>query len=139
MKISDFIKNELESDNRYVCYNPTKAVSIFQHLMSDDDLEECSINVSVNTSLEEVIDKVTEYLCWLANCEKELRVFYENELGEPVDDGWFSSLEVYHAEITFNSTDDYGATISCGDDIIPDHILEFDFEKEAIVDVRLNG
>ncbi len=45
----------------------------------------------------------------------------------------------YHASITFNRADDYGATISCGDPIISDHILEIDFEREEVADMRLNG
>ena len=61
------------------------------------------------------------------------------QLKEDVDDSWFNELEVYSADITFNSLEDYGATISCGDNILVDHILEFDFEKDQIVDIRMNG
>lgn len=35
--------------------------------------------------------------------------------------------------------DDYGATIAFGESVFPNHIIELDFEKEEIIDNRLNG
>lgn len=131
--------NEYESDNRYICFNPKTNLQIFKHIIRNEDLEDCFINVSVKIKLEEIIEKVSWYLEWINNCEKELKAFYENKLNEKVGQEWFSKIEVYSANITFNSVEDYGATISCGDTIFLDHILEFDFEKENVVDVRLNG
>lgn len=45
----------------------------------------------------------------------------------------------YHVSVTFESSDDLGATISCWDQIISDYTLEIDFEREEVADMRLNG
>lgn len=137
--ISNFTKDEIESDDRYNTYKLTVPIKIFEDVLIDEDLDEFYLNINRKVSLADIIDKINEYLNWFQNCEQELKQYYEMQLKEDVDDSWFNELEVYSADITFNSLEDYGATISCGDNILVDHILEFDFEKDQIVDIRMNG
>ncbi len=137
--VNDFIKNAEESDDRYICFNLGKSIRIFNDVIEDEDLSDVVINISSKIKLESIIDEIIGYIAWLSQCETELRTYYENELQEKVYDTWFDDIEVYHASITFNRADDYGATISCGDPIISDHTLEIDFEREEVADMRLNG
>lgn len=46
---------------------------------------------------------------------------------------------MYLFNVTFNNEEDYEATISFGECIYEDHIVEIDFEKEEIVDNRFKG
>jgi hypothetical protein len=133
----DFIKNNEESDERYSCYNIKGCIRIFNQKI--DDAEEIRINISNNTCLESVLDAVNKYIEWICKCEDILKTYYENELGHKVYNDWFEEIEVYSAELTFNSSEDYGATIYCGDQIIRDHILEIDFDKMSVEVIRLNG
>ena len=41
--------------------------------------------------------------------------------------------------MNINNLDDYGATITFAESVFSDHIIELDFEKEEIIDNRLNG
>ncbi|CUH96771.1 hypothetical protein P22_2882 [Propionispora sp. 2/2-37] len=137
--VNDFIKNVEESDDRYICYNLGKDIRIFNYVIEDEELSNIEIYISSNVHLGSIINEIIRYIAWFNQCETELRTYYENELHEKVYDTWFDDIEVYNARFTFNSADDYGATISCGDQIIPDHTLEIDFEKEEVADIRLNG
>ena len=137
--VSDFIKDELNSDERYNSYRLTVPIKIFQYTLMDDDLEEFELYVSKKILLQDIIYKINEYINWLQNFEQELKKYYEKQLHETVNKNWFNELEIYNVSITFDDLDDYGATISCGDNILSDHILEFDFEKNEIIDVRMNG
>ena len=137
--VSNFIKDELNSDDRYNSYRLTVPIKIFQYTLMDDDLEEFELNVNKKILLEDIIYKINEYINWLQNCDQELTKYYEKQLDETINENWVNELEIYNVSITFDALDDYGATISCGDNILSDHILEFDFEKNEIIDVRMNG
>lgn len=139
VKEIDFIKNDDESDSSYTCYNLTTSIRIFNHLIADENLEEVNIYVSGNAELAAIIRYIIQYIEWFSSCEKVLKSYYENKLNENVYDTWFEDIEVYRVDITFNDEDDYGATIYCGDRIFLDHALEIEFDKESIIDIRLNG
>lgn len=135
--LSNFIKNDEESDDRYACYNISVCVDIFSKTIEESD--ELRINISKDTSLVKVLDGINQYLEWLCQCEDVLKKYYESELGEKVYDDWFKEIEVYNVDITFNSNSNYGATISCGDQVLRDHSLEIDFDKMQVEAIRLNG
>lgn len=137
LEIKDFIRNDEETDDRYICFNVNKCVKIFNQ--SIEDVEELRINITKEISLENIISLINFYLEWLNQCGSVLKAYYEGELGERVYEEWFNDIEVYSADITFNSFQDYGATICCGDQVIKDHILEVDFDERNIEDIRLNG
>ncbi|WP_010243300.1 hypothetical protein [Acetivibrio cellulolyticus] len=139
LRLDDFIKNSEESDDRYTCYNLNKCIQIFNYSIEAEDLQEVKIYISTNIQIESIFNEMVSYLTWFSKCETELRTYYEIELHEKVNDTWFDEIEVYRVDFTFNSKDDYGATISCGDTILVGHILEIDFEREQVTDIRLNG
>ena len=137
LEYNDLIVNEDESTENCICYNLSKNINIFEVFMND--LEDIRINISKNSNLSDLIDSINEYIHYLNNCENELKIFYENELGESVYKNWYNDLEVYAVDITFNSKEDYGASIACGDQIYSDHILNFQFDNKKIDYISLNG
>ncbi|WJM10602.1 hypothetical protein [Paenibacillus sp. PK1-4R] len=137
--LSEFIELEEESDESYRCYTLQNTVQIFKHLIQDEDLNDVRIYVSTNTPLDSMVHKIEDYIKWFSICETVFREYYENELQEKVHQNWFNEIEVYRADITFNSITDYGATISCGDHILLDHIMMIDFDREQIQAIHLNG
>lgn len=139
MTIEQLIKDWDLSDDRYDCYHPIKSVEIFNYLLDEDTIKDCEINISKKCNLIEILPLVNKYLEWFKECEHELTSYFQEKLGEALPDDWFKNIEVYHFSITFDTSNDFGATISCGDNILSDHILEFDFEMFQVVDDRLNG
>lgn len=137
--LSEFIELEEESDESYRCYILSNTVQIFKHCIQDEDLNDVRIYVSTNTSLNSIVIKIEDYIKWFSTCETVFREYYENELHEKVHKNWFNEIEVYRVDITFNSIADYGATISCGDNILHDHIIMIDFDQEHIQAIKLNG
>ncbi len=137
--LSEFIELEEESDESYRCYTLSHTVQIFKHCIQDEDLNDFRIYVSTNTPLDSIVIKIKDYIKWFSTCETVFREYYENELHEKVHKNWFNEIEVYRVDITFNSIADYGATISCGDNILHDHIMMIDFDQEHIQAIKLNG
>ena len=99
--VSDFIKDELNSDDRYNSYRLTVPIKIFQYTLMDDDLEEFELYVSKKILLQDIIYKINEYINWLQNCEQELKKYYEKQLHETVNKNWFNELEIYNVSIIF--------------------------------------
>ena len=79
------------------------------------------------------------YLKWLGSCIDVVKRYIEELSGELLTEEWKDSIEINSVDVTFNNEEDYGATISFGECIYEDHIVEIDFEKEKIVDYRLEG
>jgi hypothetical protein len=139
MFVEHLIECVEESDNRYSCYTNNIPIQIFKHIMEAEELEEVRIYVSHNYNLETLKNTIERYIQWFTECETVLRNYYENERGEKVYRNWFTEIEVYRVDITFNSEDDYGATIACGDNLLQDHTLIIYFDKEQIEAIHLNG
>ncbi|WP_019419110.1 hypothetical protein [Paenibacillus sp. OSY-SE] len=114
-------------------------IQIFKQFIKDEDLDDVRIYISTNTELDMIASKVESYINWFTECETVFRNYYENELREQVHKDWFKEIEVYSVDITFNSKEDYGATIACGDSVLQDHILNIDFDREQIEAINLNG
>lgn len=135
MQFEDYLL--IDEDDEYVCYKFKVEKIIFGKEVDGDDYE---INVAVefrdqmNTNM--VLDS---YLRWLEGCVDIVAAYMEEVSGESLPDNWKESIDVYSVSITYNSEDDYGATIAFGESVFPDHIIELDYEKEEIIDNRLNG
>ncbi len=142
-------------DDRFVSYRPTRSIEILRHIVEPLN---CIINVSNELKWIEVFPILTSYLEWLAGCKNELIFpiltsylewlagcknelidYFHLRLGEDLPDAWFRNIEVYSVDITFLTLDDYGATVSFGESLFPDHVIELDFEKYEIDTDRLNG
>ena len=123
-------------DDRFISYHPTKSIEIFSHIVEPLN---CIINVSNDLMWVEVFPILTSYLEWLAGCKNELINYFGRRLGEDLPEAWFRNIEVYDVDITFLTLNDYGATVSLGESLFPDHVIELDFEKYEIDNDRLNG
>ena len=71
--------------------------------------------------------------------EAEATEYFCSKLGERLPDDWFENIEVYCAEITFTTLEDFGAVISFGESMLPDHVIEFTIDKYTIKDDLLMG
>ncbi|MHA7966774.1 hypothetical protein ACX93W_21925 [Paenibacillus sp. CAU 1782] len=137
--IDVFVENVKDSDERYKCYTLKNAVQIFNQIICDENLDDVRIYISTEVDLYSISPNVESYINWFTQCETIVRHFYENELQHKTPQNWFNEIEVYNVDITFNSCEDYGATITCGDNILQDHILSIDFDREQISVINING
>lgn len=99
----------------------------------------CEILVSLNINLSDILPILSEYLEWLSSCKNEVTEYFSSKVEESLPDDWFETIEIYNATITFISSDDFGATVSFGESIFPDHIIEFNIDKYEIVADGLVG
>lgn len=120
----------------FISYHPITPIQILGYKL---DNHECEINISKTSSKEVIAPILIDYLKWLAWCENEVRCYFTSKLNESLPADWFQNIEVYNASITFVTPEDFGANISFGESIFPDHIVELYFEKYEIVDDGLNG
>lgn len=138
---ADFLQRlyeeEWDGNEQFIRCHPAVPIKIFGFLLDASDYE---IWVSPQIKKEEILPVLAEYLDWLAACEKEVTEYFCRKSGENLPEGWFGELEVYDAEIWFQTLEDFGATVRFGEQsVFPDHIVEFDMEKFEIVDDRLVG
>lgn len=60
-------------------------------------------------------------------------------LTSPLPADWYDKIEVMDVSITFDSSEDYGATIAFGESVCADHTIEIDIDGREITDSRLIG
>lgn len=129
-----------QNDERYIRCEPIDEFRIFNITVDKEEADMFEILIAKGQDLQKLWPVVNMYMEWLNNCEKELTVYFQEQLGEKLPIHWMKDIEVYTVSIVFNSQDDYGATISLGAEcIVGDHIIELDFEKDEIKDNRLVG
>lgn len=129
-----------ETDDRYDCYSLSVPVRIFGFLLEEDTMEDCfSIALPAGADLEQMLPVVNEYIRWLGCCEEELTAYFEQQLDEPLPADWYDKIEVMDVSITFDSSEDYGATIAFGESVCADHTIEIDIDGREITDSRLIG
>ena len=127
---------KIDEYGEFVKYRPITPIQIFQYKL---DNCECEIQISKTLSKETIAPILIDYLKWLARCENEVRCYFAAKLNESLSTDWFQNIEVYNADITFVTSEDFGAVITFGESIFPDHIVELYFEKYEIDTDRLNG
>lgn len=127
---------KIDEYDEFVKYRPITPIQIFEYQL---DKRECEIQISKALSKETIAPILIDYLKWLAWCENEVKCYFAEKLNESLPTDWFQSIEVYNADITFVTLEDFGAVITLGESIFPDHIVELYFEKYEIVDDGLIG
>ena len=131
---------EEPNEERYLRCHLVEEFRIFNIVIDKEEAKMYEILIAIGQDLQKLQPVVNMYLEWLNNCEEELTVYIEKQLGEPLSVHWMEEIEVYAVSIVFNDVDDYGATISFGmEDVFGDHIVELDFEKCEIIGNRLIG
>lgn len=123
----------------YNCYRIVSGVKVFGYEIPEDELEYFNIYISKNTSMEKVLPIINRYLQWLSDCHEMLVTYFEEQLQEKVPENWYEEIEVIQVSLVINNMEDYGATITFGESIFCDHVIELNLEKEEIEDCILNG
>lgn len=137
ISVDELKKDNSLSDNEYIIYHPTKPTYIFRSLL--DSNEDCEINISVKCELIKIIPELSKYMEWLSHCENELIDYMQNIIDEKIPENWIDDIEIFNVFITFVDYDDFGATITFGESLFPDHSIEINFEKYDILQSALNG
>lgn len=115
-------------------------IVVFNKILKADRVK---IVVDSADELENHIDKINDYLRWIADCRKELMLFYNQELGENMHQiaelDWYDTLEVFGLRIIIGDRGHLYAEISNGDEIMPDHILDIEIQDFKIVAMAYDG
>ena len=127
---------EFDEDDLYVGYNPVIPMKIFGYELEPS---ECEIYISSKLHITEIVPALSQYFDWLASCKAEASEYFCSKLGERLPEDWFETIEVYSAEITFTTLEDFGAVISFGESMLPDHAVEFTIDKFTIKSDLLMG
>lgn len=136
IKMRELVLEKFDEDDRFIYYHPTAPIKIFNFEL---DMSECDINICQKLDRSEVAPILANYLEWLMLCKDKVSGYFSSKLGERLPEDWFENIEVYSASLTFITLEDFGATISFGESIFPDHIIEFYFDKYEITNDVLNG
>ena len=127
---------EFDEDDLYVGYNPVMPIKIFCYELEPS---KCEIYISSKFHITEIVPALSQYLDWLAFCKAEATEYFCSKLGERLPEDWFETIEVYSAEITFTTLEDFGAVITFGESMLPDHVVEFTIDKFTIKNDLLMG
>ena len=127
---------EFDEDDLYVGYNPVMPIKIFGYELEPS---ECEIYISSKLHITEIASALSQYLDWLAFCKAEATEYFCSKLGERLPEDWFETIEVFSAEITFTTLEDFGAVITFWESMLPDHAVEFTIDKFTIKNDLLMG
>ena len=127
---------EFDEDDLYVGYNPVMPIKIFGYELEPS---KCEIYISSKLQIAEIAPALSQYLDWLASCKAEAMEYFCSKLGERLPEDWFETIEVFSAEITFTTLEDFGAVITFGESMLPDHVVEFTNENFTIKNDLLMG
>ncbi|AJH14886.1 hypothetical protein [Myroides profundi] len=90
--------------------------------------------------------KVIDYLYWLTDLREELIGFYNSEnnaflpfLDGKADDDWYDTLDLYSATIYLHNLSDITASITIGDEIIVDHIIDIEISNKECIEMSIDG
>ena len=127
---------KIDEDDWYVSYRPTVPISIFGFKLKS---AYWTIAVSPQVDMDELIPALSTYLEWLAACREEVTEYFSSKLQETLPENWYETNQVYSAEITFTTLEDFGVIVSFSESIIPDHVVEFTIKQYQIVNDALLG
>ena len=127
---------EFDEDDLYVGYNPVTPIKIFGYELEPS---KCEIYISSKLQIAEIAPALSQYLDWLASCKAEATEYFCSKLGEKLPEDWFETIEVFSAEITFTTLEDFGAVITFGESMLPDHVVKFTIDKFTIENDLLMG
>lgn len=134
--LNEAFLQKFDEDDGFISYHPANSIKIFGFEL---DNSECEILVSSNINLSDILPILSEYLEWLSSCKHEIMEYFSSKVEERLPEDWFDTIEIYNASITFISSEDFGATVSFGESIFPDHIIEYNIDKFEIIEDGLVG
>lgn len=139
LTVDDFILTE---GTTYVYSLNAKKVVIFNKYCAGNRYE---IKSSIAlTDADKLL--IREYMNWLASVRKPIIDFYNSEknqympfLRTKVRSDWYDTLDIYSVSIHYHSPEQMEATISMGDQIILDHIIDLVLENKECMEMHLDG
>ena len=136
--VYDFVeKDNVGEQNDYIL---NKTCIIFNKTFNNEPLE---ISIYKDFNLSEYITQINEYIHWLGgDCKDELIHYFNREMtfiDERADNEWYETLEIYRVSIKITQNKILVADITCGDNILLDHILEVEIEGNEIFSMNYDG
>ena len=135
--VNDFV--EKDAAGEYKSYKLNKTCIIFNQIF-DKPLK---MEIYKNFVLSEYIGQINEYIHWLGgDCKKELIEYFNKNMDymeEKADNEWYETLEIYCVRITLTENKILCSSISCGDNLFEDHILELETEGNKIYSMTYDG
>lgn len=133
LELSDFVELK-DGERQFEIVN--KDIVVFNKIIKNDTL---SIYLP-DENIEIYLNKIYNHIIWLANCKTELIDFYNKEDNEEkANEDWFDTLEVYSAQIIVEESGAVFCSISGGDDLYRDHLLEIEITENTITAMYYNG
>ena len=118
-----FILAEDIEDDGYNCYFPATNEKVFNY----------EIYISKDCVFDDIAPMLNKYIDWLSDCKSEIIRYFENKTNDGKLENKPKEIEVYNASITFNSLEDFGATVVFGENASEDQIFELNFDKFEII------
>ncbi len=133
LELSDFVKSK-NNKNKFKIAN--KSIVVFNKLT-----EKGKVSVYLPSEhIENYLDKISDYINWLSNCQIELIDFYNNECNEDrANKDWYDTLEVYRTQIIVEDSGCIFCSISGGDDFYRDHLLDIEIINSTVTSMSYNG
>lgn len=118
-----------------------------QQRFADGTDKRLALQVSKSAELDVLINKLNEYIAFLADARAELEQRYRAEFQNFLDDyyegqlpaNWYDTLELYGATVFVTKTGEFGIGVTFGDCVLTDHLLEVEFAEKDIVQMYLDG
>jgi hypothetical protein len=136
--VNDFVEDDIIGE--YKKYLLNKPCIVFNQVFENEPLE---VELYKDFSLSEYISLINNYIRWIGGeCKKKLIDYFNKNMTfaeEKADDEWYETLEIYSVLIILTKNKELCATITCGDNIFEDHILDIETEEDKICTMNIDG
>jgi hypothetical protein len=136
--VNDFIEEDIIGEYKYYMLNQT--CIIFGQMFDSEPLR---IELYKKFLLSDYIIQINGYIHWLGEgCKRKLIDCFNRNMTfveEKADDEWYETLEIYGVSITIPKTEKLCAIVTCGDNIVRDHILDIGTEDDKICTMNIDG
>jgi len=133
---ADFVVSAI--DENLICIK--KDIVIFNKIVK---AEKVKVFIYAICKPEDYIDRINDYLFWMADCQKELILFYNQEFAggmpQKADTDWYDTLEVFGLKIIIGDNGRLYAEVASGDEYMPDHILDVEMQEREILAIQYDG
>jgi hypothetical protein len=136
--VDDFVGKGIIAE--YKNHELNKTCIIFNQIF---DKEPLKIELYKDFILLEYIPLINNYIHWLGGeCKTKMMNYFNENMTfseEKADDEWYETLEIYSVSIIITKNKKICATITCGDNIFIDHILDIEMEEDKIWSMNIDG
>ena len=144
LTVHDFILKEKSED--WASWTTGKEIIFLGKPFNNRPLE---LSIHTNHGIEDVIDKINDYMEWLAkDTAKDILMAglcdhvneYDSVTPEELNEiNWFETLQVYRVLLTITADGRVGVDFSCGDNYDKGHLLDMGLLEQEVVEVGYDG